>query len=160
MSEHKILPLKKLKNCLLSLKKKGKKIVFTNGCFDILHYGHIFYLKKAKKLGDVLVVAVNSDSSIRKIKGKSRPIIPLKDRIRIIAALDCVDFVTSFNQKTPLSLIKTLKPDILVKGADWRIKDIVGSDLVKSYNGKIARIKFLDGYSTTNIIKKIKNQQQ
>jgi len=156
MIRKKILSLKNLRNRILSLKKQGKAVVFTNGCFDILHYGHIAYLEKAKSLGDILIVAVNSDSSVKKIKGRQRPIIPLKDRIRVISSLECVDFTSSFNQETPLSLIKALKPDILVKGTDWKKKNIVGAKFVQSYGGKIARIKFIKNHSTTDIIHKIK----
>jgi len=159
MSNRKILSINKLKSRLLSHKRKDKRIVFTNGCFDILHYGHIAYLNKAKQCGDILVVAVNSDHSVKLIKDRTRPIIPLKDRIRIIASLDCVDYACSFNESTPLSLMKKLKPDIIVKGADWKKEEIVGAKFVQSYGGKVKRIKFLKGYSTTNIIKIIEKQR-
>jgi D-beta-D-heptose 7-phosphate kinase/D-beta-D-heptose 1-phosphate adenosyltransferase len=143
---------------LKSLRKKGKKIVFTNGCFDILHSGHIQYLKKAKSLGDVLVVGLNSDSSVRKIKGKRRPLIKQKDRALILASLEMVDFVVIFYEEMPLNLIRAIKPDILAKGADWKTEDIVGKDFVSSYGGQIRRIAFKKGYSTSKIISLIKKR--
>lgn len=140
---------------MLSLKRQGKITVFTNGCFDILHYGHVKYLEDARHKGDCLIVALNSDSSVRRIKGNKRPIVKEKDRARILAGLESVDYVVIFSQDTPLKAIKYLKPDILVKGADWGLKDIVGRDVVLKYGGKTAVIKFLKGYSTTNLINKI-----
>lgn len=138
------------------LKKSGKKIVFTNGCFDILHFGHVSYLKKAKSYGDVLVVGLNSDTSVRKIKGPSRPVQNQTARTGVLSALKCVDYVVLFNEPTPIKLIEKIKPDILVKGADWNIKDIVGNDIVKKNNGKVIKIKFIKGYSTSKIIEKIR----
>lgn len=138
-----------------SLRKKGKRIVFTNGCFDILHAGHVSYLSQAKKIGDVLCVGVNSDASVRAIKGTSRPINRLKDRMEVLASLGCVDVVCAFNQTTPLELIKLLRPHVLVKGADWSAKDIIGADVVKSYGGSVKTLAFKKGYSTTALIKKI-----
>ncbi len=155
MSRPKIKNLKELKNIINRLKYRGKKIVFTNGCFDILHYGHIKYLEDAKKKGDILVVGVNSDSSIKRIKGAARPIVNQRDRLRIIAALESVDYVVLFKENTPLKIIKLLRPDVLVKGADWKKKDIVGSNFVLSYGGKICTINLIRGRSTTNLIKKI-----
>jgi len=151
----KIKSPRELKKILSRLKIQGKKIVFTNGCFDLLHYGHIQYLEAAKRKGDVLVVALNSDSSIKRIKGKNRPIINERDRLGTIAALESVDYVTLFSEDTPLKLIKLLKPDILVKGADWSKKNIVGADLVAGYGGKVYTAKLSQGCSTTKIIKKI-----
>lgn len=130
-------------------------MVFTNGCFDILHAGHISYLEKAKNAGDALIVAVNSDSSVKSIKGKKRPINSLKDRMEILSSLESVDYVCAFSQTTPLSLIKQIKPDVLVKGKDWKTKDIVGADFVKSYGGKILTITLKKGRSTTSLIRKI-----
>ena len=143
-----------LKTIVATLKKHKKTIVFTNGCFDILHLGHIRYLEAAKRLGDVLVVGLNSDSSVRKIK-PGRPINNQESRAGVLTALECVDFITIFNQDTPLKLIKLFKPDILVKGADWKEEDIVGADFVQSYGGKVKTIKYLKGYSTTSLIEKI-----
>jgi len=137
------------------LKKRGKKIVFTNGCFDILHFGHVKYLEQAKQNGDILIVALNSDKSVRKIKGPLRPLVPLKQRLGIIAALESVDFVTAFDEPTPLKLIKKLRPDILVKGSDWKSGRIVGGEEVRRSGGKIIRAEFQKGLSTTQLIKKI-----
>lgn len=144
-----------LKKILPRLKARGRRVIFTNGCFDLLHYGHIQYLEAAKRKGDVLVVALNSDSSIKRIKGKNRPIINERDRLGTIAALESVDYVTLFKEDTPLKIIKLLKPDILVKGADWNKRNIVGADLVCGYGGKVNTIKLSQGRSTTKIIKKI-----
>lgn len=155
MLKEKIKNLNALKKIILRLKAKGKKIVFTNGCFDLLHYGHVKYLEEAKGKGDILVVAINSDASVRKIKGNKRPVVTGKDRPSLIAALESVDYVVSFNEETPLKVIKELKPDILVKGADWDKKQIVGSDVVLTYGGKISTIKLIRGRSSTNLIKKI-----
>lgn len=141
---------------VVSRLKSGKKsVVFTNGCFDILHVGHVAYLKRARELGDVLVVGLNSDSSVRAIKGKLRPVNKEADRAIVLSALYFVDFVTIFDSGTPERLIKAIKPDILVKGADWKAKDIVGADFVRSYGGRVVRIPFIKGYSTTSVIKKI-----
>ena len=144
-----------LKNELAALSKRGKRIVFTNGCFDILHAGHVDYLSKARKMGDVLVVGVNSDSSVRRLKGNSRPINKEKDRAAVISALWFVDYVTIFNEDTPEVLVRSIKPDIMVKGSDWRGKRIAGADFVKSRGGRVRMVKFVKGYSTTSVIKKI-----
>ena len=136
----------------LKFQLKNKKIIFTNGCFDILHVGHISYLQKARNLGDLLVVGLNSDRSVRALKGESRPINSQKDRALMLAALEFVDFVIIFDEDTPLNLIKTLRPDILVKGADYEGKEVVGSNFVK----EVKLIDFIDGKSTTNIINRIK----
>ena len=155
MIKLKIKTLLSLTKIIAKHKKAKQKIVFTNGCFDLLHRGHVNYLQTAKKKGDILVVAINSDASIRKLKGNSRPINSQQDRSELIAALESVDYVTIFPQSTPLEVIKKIKPDILVKGADWKASDIVGADILKQYGGKIAREKFLSGYSTTKLIEKI-----
>jgi D-beta-D-heptose 7-phosphate kinase/D-beta-D-heptose 1-phosphate adenosyltransferase len=155
MKDGKIKNITQIKKIISRLQAKGKKIVFTNGCFDILHYGHVKYLQDAKKLGDFLVIGVNSDASIKRLKGKDRPIVQEKDRLRTLAALGCVDFLVKFSQDTPRELIKRLQPDILVKGADWKGKTIVGSDIVKNYGGKVKTIKFIPGRSTTKLIRKI-----
>ena len=144
-----------LKQITNRLKKRGKKIAFTNGCFDIIHYGHVKYLEDAKKCADILIVAVNSDSSVKRLKGSKRPLYPLRDRMRVIASLSSVDYVTSFGEDTPAEIIRFLKPDLVIKGADYQIKDIVGSDIVKSYGGKVRRIKYIKGYSVTGLIDKI-----
>ena len=151
----KIISTTSLKRKVRRLKQAGKRIVFTNGCFDILHYGHIKYLQDAKNKGDYLVVAVNSDSSIKKIKAKNRPVIAQSDRLKTVAALASVDFVVLFNQNSPLRLIKALKPDILIKGADWSKKKIIGADFVASYGGKVLTANLVKGRSTSVLIEKI-----
>ena len=137
------------------LKSMNKTVVFTNGCFDIIHIGHVKYLENAKKLGDVLVVALNSDNSVKKLKGKNRPINKLEDRMYLIASLKPVDYVTYFDEDTPYNLIKKIQPDVLVKGGDWKEKDIVGYDIVKKKGGKVCSLNYEENYATTNIIEKI-----
>ena len=155
MLRKKIKSLMALRKIILRLKSKGKKIVFTNGCFDILHYGHVKYLEDAKGKGDILVVGINSNASVRQIKGKARPIVDEKDRLSVIAALESVDYAFLFNEKTPLKAIETLNPDILIKGSDWGIPSIVGAGFVLANGGKVLTIKLVKGRSTTNLIKKI-----
>ena len=135
----------------------SRKLVFTNGCFDLLHVGHIRYLQEAKKLGDVLVVGVNSDASVKRLKGPTRPVQIEADRAEILAALGAVDYTVIFTEDTPLKLIETVKPDILVKGGDWKIEQIVGSDFVIQNGGKVMSLQFVDGKSTTKLIEKAKN---
>jgi rfaE bifunctional protein nucleotidyltransferase chain/domain len=154
---NKILKRNTLKGKLEELRKKGKKIAFTNGCFDILHVGHVRYLREAKKTADVLVLALNSDSSVRSLKGKERPLVPEKERAEIIAALEFIDFVTIFNEETPIELINYLKPDILIKGGDWKEKDVVGRKEIKEWGGRVKRSTKVEGRSTTNIVDKIKD---
>lgn len=137
------------------LKKNGRRIVFTNGCFDLLHRGHIEYLAKAKSLGDILIVGLNADDSVRRLKGPNRPITPLEDRAAILAALAVVDYVCVFDEDTPYELIRAVVPDILVKGADWTVDDVVGKDIVEAAGGSVHTIEFLPNRSTTNIIQKI-----
>lgn len=136
-------------------KKFGKKIVFTNGCFDILHAGHVFYLKKAKELGDILVVGVNSDLSVKRLKGEERPINPLAERMFILSALEVVDYVISFNEDTPEELIAEIIPDVLVKGGDYQVDNIVGADIVLEHGGEVHVQPYIEGKSTTAILKKI-----
>jgi rfaE bifunctional protein nucleotidyltransferase chain/domain len=144
-------------NILNILKFQDKKIVFTNGVFDILHLGHIDYLSKAKDLGNILIVGINSDYSAKRLKkGKNRPIQDELSRTTIIAALKFVDFVIIFNDDTPYKLIKTVQPDILVKGSDYKPEDIIGYDIIKAKNGEVITIDYLPGYSTTSIENKIK----
>lgn len=153
---NKILERNALSNELEKLRKKGKKIAFTNGCFDILHVGHVRYLREAKKTADVLVLALNSDSSVRSIKGEKRPILNENERAEILAALEFVDFITIFEELTPLELICCLKPDILIKGGDWPEEKVVGREEVKKWGGRVAIIPEIEGKSTTNIVEKIK----
>ncbi|WP_028950829.1 D-glycero-beta-D-manno-heptose 1-phosphate adenylyltransferase [Sulfurihydrogenibium subterraneum] len=139
------------------LKKEGKKIVFTNGCFDIIHAGHVDYLEKAKSLGDFLIVGLNSDESVRRLKGKDRPVNPQDQRKKVLSALKPVDMVIIFDEDTPERLIKEIKPDVLVKGGDWKIENIVGADFVKSYGGQVLTIDFVYDTSTSKIISKIRS---
>jgi len=155
MSRDKIISWEQLKEEVKKWQTSGLKVVFTNGCFDLLHIGHIRYLQAAKKYGDKLIVAINSDRSVREIKGERRPIISENERAEIVAALDCVDRVVIFDEPTPLSLINFLQPDVLVKGADWPEEKIVGREVVLAKGGKIIRIPVVEGISTTEIIKKI-----
>ncbi len=134
---------------------QGKKIVFTNGCFDILHLGHIDYLSKAKDLGGLLIIGLNTDESVRRIKGNNRPIQDEISRAMVLASLGFVDFVVFFGEDTPYNLIKITQPDILVKGADYKPEDIVGYDIVKNKGGEIVTIEYLEGYSTSAIEKRI-----
>lgn len=136
---------------------KGKKIVFTNGCFDILHKGHVSYLNEAKKLGDLLVIGLNSDASVKRLKGPERPINNETDRQFVMKNLKAVDFVEIFEEDTPLNLILTVKPQVLVKGGDWKIDQIVGGKEVIANGGEVFSLNFVDGYSTTSIITKIQN---
>lgn len=151
----KVVSLKKLKEELEGLRRRGGKVVFTNGCFDIIHAGHVRYLKKARSLGGALVVGLNSDSSVRSIKGETRPIVPQNERAEVLSALEAVDYVVIFNDPTPERLIEAIRPDVLAKGADWAARDIVGARAVKEAGGRISRITLAKGKSTTNIIKKI-----
>jgi D-beta-D-heptose 7-phosphate kinase/D-beta-D-heptose 1-phosphate adenosyltransferase len=155
LSGTKIISTTSLKRKIRRLKQSGKRIVFTNGCFDILHYGHVKYLQDAASKGDYLVVAVNSDSSIQKIKAKNRPVIAQGDRLKTVAGLASVDFVVLFNENTPLRLIKALRPDVLIKGADWSKQKIIGADFVKSYGGKVLTVNLVKGRSTSALIEKI-----
>ena len=156
--KQKIVPLEQLKRNIAVWRMKDMKIVFTNGCFDILHHGHIDYLSKAADLGDVLIIGVNSDSSVKKLeKGTNRPIQNENDRALILSSLQFVEAITIFNEDTPLELIKAIQPDVLVKGGDWKPEQIAGADVVKAKGGEVVIIPFVDGYSTSNIEKRIKN---
>jgi rfaE bifunctional protein nucleotidyltransferase chain/domain len=137
------------------LKLQRKRVVFTNGCFDLLHRGHLDYLRQAKSHGDLLIVAVNSDSSVRRIKGRGRPILPQRDRALLVAALEPVDYVLIFNEETPLRVIKELKPDVLVKGADYKLGEIVGAKEIKSWGGEVKRVGLTKGRGTSEVIDKI-----
>jgi D-beta-D-heptose 7-phosphate kinase/D-beta-D-heptose 1-phosphate adenosyltransferase len=154
-SHVKIKSLEVLSPLIAVEKSKGKRIVFTNGCFDLLHAGHVKYLQKARNLGDLLVLGLNSDASVRRLKGPKRPLIDQDERAHLLAALDCVDYVIVFEQDTPLELITALKPHILAKGGDYSLDGVVGRDIVESYGGRVELITFVDGKSTTNIIERI-----
>lgn len=136
--------------------RPGKKLVFTNGCFDILHVGHVRYLQEAKACGDLLVVALNTDRSVRQLKGPERPLQKQEDRAEILAALACVDYTFLFDEETPLKVIEALKPDVLVKGGDWEIASIVGSDFVLKSGGEVKSLQFIPDRSTTRVVEKIK----
>jgi rfaE bifunctional protein nucleotidyltransferase chain/domain len=136
-------------------KQEGKKIVFTNGCYDLLHVGHVRCFKEARSLGDVLVVGLNSDRSVRSLKGAPRPIVSEDERAEVLAALDCIDYVTIFDQDNPREIIAQVKPDILVKGGDWTVDTIVGRDIVESYGGTVLSLPLTAGVSTTAIVNSI-----
>ena len=152
LSSSKIKDLQELKGIVQKLKKEGKRIVFTNGCFDLLHPGHIKCLEEAKKFGDVLIVGINSDQSVKRLKGPQRPIMPLWGRMMLLGALEAVDYVVCFEEDTPLELIKELQPDVLVKGGDWKEEEVVGRELVS----EVKIVEYQEGFSTTSIIEKIK----
>ena len=137
-------------------KRHGQKIVFTNGCFDVLHFGHVHYLLQAKKLGDILVIGLNSDDSVRRLKGPRRPINGENERAFVLAALVCVDYVTLFEEDTPEELIKVVRPDVLVKGGDYTLDNIVGAEFVTQNGGIVTTIPFVEGFSSTRIIEKLK----
>ncbi len=152
---NKIMTVPELRPLLDILRAAGKKVVFTNGCFDIIHTGHTRYLSRAKSLGDVLIVAVNSDSSVRTIKGDKRPINTESDRMETLAALEFVDFVVVFSEPDPYRIISELQPDILVKGGDWPVEKIIGRDIVEARGGRVVSVGYIEGASTTGIIEKI-----
>ena len=153
--QSKIMDSQALADRLEDLRSAGKRVVFTNGCFDILHIGHVRYLSAAKKEGDLLVVGLNSDQSVRLIKGKRRPIVQQDQRLGIIASLQVVDYVTLFDEPDPLKLIQLLKPTILVKGADWSADEIIGADFVKASGGRVVRVSLVQEASTSRIIERI-----
>jgi D-beta-D-heptose 7-phosphate kinase/D-beta-D-heptose 1-phosphate adenosyltransferase len=138
------------------LKRQGRKIVFTNGCFDVLHFGHVHYLLQAKELGDILVIGLNSDDSVRRLKGPTRPVNGEKERAFVLAALACVDYVVVFDEDTPKELIETVRPDVLVKGGDYTLDNIVGADFVTQNGGTVTTIPFVEGFSSTRIIEQLK----
>jgi len=152
----KILDLDSLIRERTLLRSQGLSLVFTNGCFDLIHPGHVRYLAQARALGDALVVALNSDRSVRILKGKGRPILNEEERVEVIAALEAVDYVTVFDEETPHSLISRLLPDVLVKGGDWHLSEIVGRAEVERAGGRVLSLPFLEGYSSTDIIERIK----
>lgn len=157
--EAKIFAIEQLKKRIGIWKLRSNQIVFTNGCFDLLHPGHVKYLADAKSLGDRLIIGVNSDDSVQRLKGKNRPIQNQKSRMQILASLHMVDAVILFEEDTPMKLISELKPDFLVKGGDWDVSKIVGADFVNSYGGKVLNIPFLEGFSTSIIEQKILNSK-
>jgi D-beta-D-heptose 7-phosphate kinase/D-beta-D-heptose 1-phosphate adenosyltransferase len=155
MLRDKIVTLPTLLESLESQRAKGRKVVFTNGCFDLLHAGHVLYLEEARALGDILVLGLNSDSSVHRLKGPSRPINKQDERAMVLAALESISYVCIFEEDTPYELIKALQPDILVKGGDWPVSSIVGSDIVLARGGQVKSLGFSEGLSSTNIIQSI-----
>lgn len=155
LTNSKICTRAELTRRVQSLREQGRSIVFTNGCFDLIHVGHVRYLADARREGDVLVVGVNSDASVRTIKPHNRPIIPEDQRAEVLAALECIDLVTIFDEPDPELLIRAILPDVLVKGADWQIDRIIGADIVSENGGRVERIRLAPGVSTTAIIEKI-----
>lgn len=154
---HKLISVEEFLPIRKDLAKLHKKLVFTNGCFDIIHRGHVEYLYKARKKGDMLLVGLNTDSSVRRIKGDKRPIMDENSRATILCALESVDYVIFFEEDTPLSLIQKIKPDVLIKGADYTVDQIVGAKEVLSWGGKVETVELTRGFSTSGIIEKIKN---
>jgi rfaE bifunctional protein nucleotidyltransferase chain/domain len=151
----KIIPRTAIPALINELRKRKKKIVFTNGCFDILHAGHVRYLQEARALGDCLVLGLNSDQSIRQIKDPARPLIIEQQRSEVLAALECIDYVVLFDEADPYRLIEEVRPDVLVKGADWSLDKIIGADLVTSYGGEVRRLDLVPSISTSEIIDRI-----
>jgi D-beta-D-heptose 7-phosphate kinase / D-beta-D-heptose 1-phosphate adenosyltransferase len=153
--KEKVKDQKDLQKIIADLKSEGKRIVFTNGCFDLLHIGHLRYLEKAKTFGDVLVVGINSDPSVRSLKGPERPILPADERAEILSGLGCVDFVTVFDESNPFALISLLQPHLLVKGGDWTRETIIGKEVVERSGGEVVIIPFVEGSSTSRLIETI-----
>ncbi len=155
MAESKVKTLDEMVRIRGQLRSEGRKLVFTNGCFDLMHVGHVRYLKQARAMGDALVVAINSDRSVREIKGKTRPILPEAERAEVMAALGCVDYVFIFDDPTPQRIIDAIVPDVLVKGADWGLSEIVGRETVEKAGGVVRNIPVVEGASTTGIINRV-----
>lgn len=153
-SAKKILSPEHAARWVKTFQKGGKRVVFTNGCFDLIHSGHVTYLEQARALGDALVIALNTDASVKRLKGPDRPLVPLKDRAKVVASLGCVDAVTWFTADTPEKLIKKLLPKILVKGGDWSVDKIIGADIVIAHGGEVKSLGYIEGRSTTKIINK------
>jgi D-beta-D-heptose 7-phosphate kinase/D-beta-D-heptose 1-phosphate adenosyltransferase len=152
----KLKALEELIPIIQELRRQGKVVVFTNGCFDLLHHGHVRYLDQAKSLGDVLVVAVNSDASVRTLKGPGRPVLPQAERVEVLAALASVDYVTIFDELTPERVIRALTPDLLVKGGDWAVDQVVGREIVEGRGGKVQSLPYVEGASTSRLLRKIR----
>jgi rfaE bifunctional protein nucleotidyltransferase chain/domain len=155
MPKSKMKSLSALRKIRAKLRKQGKKVVFTNGCFDLIHGGHIELFRKAKSLGDVLIVALNTDASVRRIKGPSRPVFPLEERFEVLGAIEYIDYLTSFAEEIPQKIIAALLPDILVKGGDWQSGQVVGRKEVEAAGGRVVIVPYLKGHSSSAIIKQI-----
>jgi rfaE bifunctional protein nucleotidyltransferase chain/domain len=156
----KIQSLSTLQKIRDRLRSEGRKVVFTNGCFDLLHGGHIYLFKEAKKRGDILIVAVNDDASIRRLKGRTRPIFSLEERLEILDAVECIDFLLSFSEDTPQRVISVLLPDVLVKGGDWKLAQVVGRMDVEGAGGEVVIIPYLKGWSTSELLRRIRTSSQ
>jgi D-glycero-beta-D-manno-heptose 1-phosphate adenylyltransferase len=154
---NKVKSLDEVATIAAQARKSGKRVVFTNGCFDLLHRGHVHVLRKARAVGDMLIVGLNSDRSVKAIKGPERPILPQTDRVELIAAMEMVDYVVLFDDADPYRLIAAIKPDVLAKGGDWRVDKIIGSDIVAQNGGRVEVIPYLPGFSTTEIIERMRN---
>lgn len=152
----KIKKIDELKRLREKYRSEGKIVVFTNGCFDVLHSGHIHLFRKAKECGDILIVAVNDDRSVRSLKGAARPVFPLEERLEVLEAIQTIDYLTSFSQQTPRAIIQALLPDVLVKGGDWKLDEVVGREEVEGAGGRVVIIPYLPGRSSSKILKKIK----
>jgi len=153
------LTREQLAQVVTDAKANGEKVVFTNGCFDIIHAGHVGYLQEAKDQGDRLIVALNDDASVTRLKGAGRPINPIERRMAVVAGLEAVDWVVSFDEDTPIALLQTLQPDVLIKGGDYGISEVVGADIVQAYGGAVKVLAFLDNCSTTGIVEKIQKEK-
>ncbi|HXV60565.1 MAG TPA: D-glycero-beta-D-manno-heptose 1-phosphate adenylyltransferase [Vicinamibacteria bacterium] len=158
MSKGRILGREAMVDERSKLRDRGESLVFTNGCFDLLHAGHVRYLERARALGDRLLVAVNTDETVRALKGEGRPVTPLADRMEVLAALRVVDYVIAFDERTPASVIEEILPDVLVKGGDWSLPHIVGRDVVEESGGRVVSLPFESGYSTTSLLERIRSR--
>ncbi len=158
-TKKKVQSLIKLKKTLAADRRRGRRIVFTNGCFDIVHIGHLRYLERARKMGDRLVVGINSDASVRLLKGPPRPIQTQAERAELLAGFSCVDYVTVFNEQDPLRIISNIRPNVLVKGSDWGRNDIIGRDVVEAAGGVVRRVPLIKGHSTSRLVNKIRKSR-
>ena len=153
----KLKSLEEIKAIVVEARNHRKKIAFTNGCFDLLHRGHVHVLREARACGDVLIVGINSDESVKQIKGPARPVLPESDRCELVGAMEMVDFVVLFNEPDPYDLIAAIQPDVLVKGGDWNSEKIIGADLVEEGGGRVVVVPYIKGFSTTEILERIRN---
>jgi rfaE bifunctional protein nucleotidyltransferase chain/domain len=153
----KLKSLEEIKAIVVEARNKRKKVAFTNGCFDLLHRGHVHVLREARACGDVLIVGINSDESVKQIKGPTRPVLPESDRCELVGAMEMVDFVILFNEPDPYNLIAAIRPDVLVKGGDWNSEKIIGANLVQEAGGRVVVVPYIKGFSTTEIIERITN---
>jgi rfaE bifunctional protein nucleotidyltransferase chain/domain len=153
----KLKSLEEIKAIVVDARANGKKVAFTNGCFDLLHRGHVHVLRAARACADLLIVGINSDQSVKQIKGPTRPVLPESDRCELLGAMEMVDFVILFNEPDPHNLISAIRPDVLVKGGDWNTEKIIGSDMVEEAGGRVVVVPYIKGFSTTEIIERIKN---